>query len=97
MLRKCLAVVLILGVLFVIGCSTHIHRVGNGPQGNDMMMQRQWYVLFGLVPINQVDTNAMAGGATDYVIITQNTPLDIVINIFTSAISVNSRTVVVRK
>lgn len=97
MLRKCLAVVLILGVLFVIGCSTHIHRVGNGPQGNDMMIQRQWYVLFGLVPLNQVDTNAMAGGATDYVIMTQATPLDIVINIFTSTISVYSRTVVVRK
>ena len=97
MVRKCLVVVLILGVLFVIGCSTHIHRVGNGPQGNDMMIQRQWYVLFGLVPINQVDTHAMAGGATDYAIITQNTPIDIVISLFTGVISVSSRTVVVRK
>ena len=97
MVRKCLAVVLILGVLFVIGCSTHIHRVGNGPQGNDIMMERQWYVLFGLVPINEVDTNAMAGGATDYVIMTQATPLDIVIGIFTGAVSIHSRTVVVRK
>ncbi len=65
MLRKCLAVALILGIFVVIGCSTHIHKVGNGAQGNDMMMQRQWYVLFGLVPLNEVDTNAMAGGATD--------------------------------
>jgi hypothetical protein len=97
MLRKCLAVVLILGIFVVIGCSTHIHKVGNGAQGNDMMIQRQWYVLFGLVPINIVDTNAMAGGATDYEIITQHTPIDIVINLFTGVISVNSRTVAVRK
>lgn len=97
MLRKCLAVALILGIFVVIGCSTHIHKVGNGPQGNDMMIGRQWYVLFGLVPINIVDTNAMAGGATDYEIITQHTPIDIVINIFTGVISVNSRTVAVRK
>ncbi len=97
MLRKCLAVALILGIFAVIGCSTHIHKVGNGAQGNDMMMQRQWYVLFGLVPLNEVDTNAMAGGATDYHIMTQHTPLDIVINLFTGAISVHSRTVVVRK
>ena len=97
MLRKCLAVALILGIFVVIGCSTHNHKVGNGAQGNDMMMQRQWYILFGLVPLNEVDTKAMAGGATDYHIMTQQTPLDIVINLFTSAISVYSRTVVVRK
>ena len=61
MLRKFSAVVLILGVLLLIGCAAHVHKVGNGAQGNDMMMARQWYVLFGLVPINEVDTNAMAG------------------------------------
>ena len=62
-----------------------------------MMMARQWYVLFGLVPINEVDTNAMAGTATDYEIMTQHTGLDVIINIFTGVISVNSRTVIVRK
>ena len=62
-----------------------------------MMMARQWYVLFGLVPINEVNTNAMAGAATDYEIMTQHTGLDVIINIFTGVISVNSRTVIVRK
>ena len=61
------------------------------------MMERQWYVLYGLVPINEVDTNAMAGAATDYEIMTQHTGLDVIINIFTGAISINSRTVIVRK
>jgi hypothetical protein len=97
MLRKLSVVVLIVGILFVIGCATHVHKVGNGAQGNDMMEARQWYVLFGLVPINEVDTNAMAGEATDYEIMTQHTGLDVIINIFTGAISINSRTVIVRK
>ena len=97
MLRKCSAVVLILGVLLLIGCAAHVHKVGNGAQGNDIMMERQWYVLYGLVPINEVDTNAMAGEATDYEIMTQHTGLDVIINIFTGAISINSRTVIVRK
>ena len=97
MLRKFSAIVLILGVLLLIGCAAHVHKVGNGAQGNDMMMARQWYVLFGLVPINEVDTNAMAGTATDYEIMTQYTGLDVIINIFTGVISVNSRTVIVRK
>lgn len=97
MLRKLSAIILIVGILFVVGCSTHIHKVGNGAQGNDMMEMRQWYVLFGLVPLNEVNTQAMAGEANDYEIKTEHTVLDFVINIFTGVVSVNSRTVTVRK
>ena len=97
MFTKISAVFLIVGMLFVIGCSTHIHKIGNGAQGADLVEARQWYVLFGLIPLNEVDTNAMAGDATDYEITTQSTPLDIIINIFTGYISVSSRTVSVRK
>ena len=100
MLRKFSAAVLILGILFVIGCSTHVHKVGNGAQSNDMndmIETRQWYVLFGLVPINEVDTNVMAGAATDYEITTELTALDFIINVFTGMVSVSSRTVTVRK
>ncbi len=97
MLRKFSALVLILGLLFVIGCSTHVHTVGDGPQGNDMIESRQWYVLWGLVPMNVVDTNAMAGAATDYEITTEHTALDFIINVFTGAVTISSRTVTVRK
>lgn len=97
MFRKCLAVVLILGVLLIISCATHVHKVGNGAQGNDMMIERQWYLLFGLMPVNEVDTNAMAGGATDYEIITQYTGLDIIFNAVAGVVSANTRTVIVRK
>ena len=96
MLRKCLAVTLILGVLLVMGCAGHIHKVGNGAQGNDMMIGRQWYVLFGLVLLNEVDTNAMAGGATDYEIRTGFTVFDLFVT-YGSGYLLASRKVVVRK
>lgn len=97
MLRKFSAAVLILGILFIAGCSTHIHKVGNGAQGSGMIEARQWYVLWGFVPINQVDTAVMAGAATDYEITTEFTALDFIINVFTGVVTVNSRTVTVRK
>ena len=97
MLKRCAAVLLILGVLFIIGCSAHVHTVGNSPQGNTVTEARQWYILFGYMPLNTVDTNAMAGEATDYEIRTEETATDIIINIFTGVVSVYSRTVTVRK
>lgn len=97
MLRKLSVIGLIVGILFVVGCATHIHKVGNGAQDNDIMEARQWYVLFGLVPLNEVNTQAMAGGANDYEIKTEHTALDIVISLFTGVVTVDSRTVTVRK
>lgn len=84
-------------VMFVLltGCAAHIHKVGKGAQGNNMTEARQWYVLWGLVPINDVDSADMAGSATDYTIKTEQSALDVIINLFTSAITVNSRTVTV--
>lgn len=97
MLTKLSAALLLVAMLCVIGCMTHIHKVGNGAQGTEMMVERQWYVLWGIVPINDVDTHAMAAGATDYEIITMQTPVDFVISIFTGVVTVNCRTVTVEK
>ncbi len=97
MFRKFSVVFLIVAMLFVIGCAAHVHKVGQGAQGNDITMARQWYVLWGLVPINEVDTNAIAEGATDYEITTLVTPLDFVISAVLGQISINCRTVSVQK
>ena len=97
MFRKLSAVLLIVGILFVIGCATHTHVVGKGAQGTDMVEARQWYVLWGVVPINDVDTNAMAGEATDYEITTQFTPVDFVISAVLEIVTINCRTVTVQK
>ena len=97
MFRKFSVVFLIIGMLFVIGCAAHVHKVGDGAQGGDMTTARQWYVLWGIVPLNEVDTNAMAGGATDYEITTVVTPIDLILNTLLSEITVHCRTVTVQK
>ena len=97
MFRKLSAVFLILAMLFVIGCAAHTHKIGNGAQGNDITNARQWYVLWGLVPINNVDTSTMAAGATDYEITTALTPLDVVISAVLGQVTIYCRTVTVQK
>ena len=87
MFRKLSAAFLIAAMLFVIGCAAHTHKVGNGAQGSDTVEARQWYVLWGLVPINDVDTNAMAAGATDYEITTEFTIVDLVISAVLEVVS----------
>lgn len=84
-------------LLVVVGCSTHLHVIGNGGQSGQKMEARQWYVLWGLVPINDIDTSMMAAGAQDYTIKTQQSALDVVINIFTGLVTVYSRTVTITK
>lgn len=97
MFRKFSVVFLIVAMLFVIGCAAHVHKVGKGAQTNDITIARQWYVLWGVVPINEVDTNAMAEGATDYEIMTLVTPLDFVISAVLSFATIDCRTVTVQK
>lgn len=97
MLRKISAAFLIVGMLCFIGCAVHVHKVGNGAQGTDMMEARQWYVLWGLVPINDVDTHAMAAGTTDYEITTETNLVDFVISAVLGQVTVTCRTVTVRK
>ena len=83
--------------MVMISCSTHVHTVGNGPQTGQVETARQWFILFGLVPLNSVDTDAMAAGAADYQIQTQTAPMDILIAIPATYVTVSSRTVTVTK
>ena len=98
-MKKILAKLLLLNVIviFVVSCSTHTHVVGDGSQTGKEISKRQWYVAYGLAPLNDVDTNVLAGGATDYVITTQATFVDGVINIFTGQLTITCRTVTVTK
>jgi hypothetical protein len=90
-------IVIVVIVSLVIGCAAHIHKVGQGAHGAEKKEARQWYVLWGLVPINEIDTQQMADGATDYTIKSEQAALDVIINIFTANVSVVSRTVTVSK
>jgi len=98
MIKRIISLLLI-GVFFTImlGCNAHVHTIGKGPQKGEFTEARAWYILFGLVPLNTVDTAEMAEDATDYEIKTESSALDIIMNIFTMYISVNSRTVTVTR
>ena len=105
--NKLITIILIISMLFV-GCATHLHNVGYGPQTGIKVTSRQFYLFYGLVPLNSVNTNEMAGidlngnYITDYEIKTQTGPIDILLafglGLFTYGIGpviIQSRTVTV--
>ena len=105
--NKLITITLIISMLF-ISCATHLHTVGYGPQTGAKVTSRQFYLLYGLVPLNSVDTKEMAGidsngnYITDYDIQTQFGLIDIVLafglGVFTYGIGpviIQSRTVTV--
>ena len=104
--NKLIAITLIISMLF-ISCATHVHTVGYGPQIGHKVTARQYYLLWGLVPLNSVDTNELAGTdingnpIENYEIQTQVGPPDFVINtisfIFGYQILLTSRTVTITK
>jgi uncharacterized protein YceK len=96
-MKKITIIIMLITLLGLVGCATHIHTIGKGPQGNQIIEARQWYALWGAVPLSEVDTNAMAGDAVDYEIKTEQSAMDIILNMFTGCITVYSRTVIVTK
>ncbi|MDD5067474.1 MAG: hypothetical protein PHF84_10570 [bacterium] len=98
MTRKTLCILMLL--MFVIaftGCTTNRHVIGSGPKSNEEVTGRQWYILFGLVPLNEVNSKEMAGNASDYEIQTQQSVVDVILSMFTSIVTIQSRTVTVTK
>jgi hypothetical protein len=79
------------------GCYTQTHIVGDGAKGSTIESAKSWYILFGLVPLNNVDSKAMAQGAKDYTITTQQSFIDVVIGLFTGMVTVYPRTVQVQR
>ena len=92
--------VLVLTLLLVsvlAGCTAHVYTMGDGPQKGMVDQQRQWYILCGLVPLNNVDVGEMIGDDVNYEVRTASEPLDIVIGWCTSCVTVTCRTVTVKK
>jgi hypothetical protein len=97
-MRKMTALIIVLLIVaFTIGCAAHIHTVGKGPQLNEKREVRQYYFLWGLIPLNVVDTKAMAGDASDYEIRTETSFVDVLIGIPAGLITIQTRTVMVIK
>ena len=101
-MKKAVVMIMIVSSLFLIGCSTHVHTVGTGPETGMTKVARQYYLLWGLIPLNTVDTNQMAASmkTDNYEIKSQVGLVDGAIN-FASMVTiggiVSSRTVTVTK
>lgn len=98
MFKKFVAIFLLVAfAMMFAGCYTQTFVVGNGGQNTTQVEERQWYILWGLVPLNTVNSNAMAGNADNYTIVTQHTFVDVLIGIVTGIVTVSPKTVKVTK
>ncbi len=84
-------------VFLLSSCMTLTHVVGIGASSGVSTEKKQWYALWGLVPINTVDSKAMASGASNYTIKSQEKFVDLIITAFTSFVTVTVQTVSVQK
>jgi predicted small secreted protein len=78
-------------------CNTMVHKVGTGGGTGQQVEERQWYWLWGLAKINHVDSHAMADGATDYTVTTEQNVIDVIITFFTTWVSIVPFTETVQK
>jgi hypothetical protein len=96
MLRKFVLTASLAAVLSLSSCYTMRHQVGSGGTG-EPQSEQQWWILWGLVPLNHVDSHAMAGNATNYTVTTGFKVLDVVISAFTGWVTIYVQTVEVQK
>ena len=97
---KKIFIISFLTILTFSACSPHTHIVGTGPSSGLENSARQYYILFGLVPLNKVDTNSLIGDATNFSIDTRVGGMDILVGIAAGMIiptTISSRTVTVTK
>ena len=94
-MKKKILVILPILCFVIVSCTANVHTVGSGARSGEAESAHQWYAL-GLVPLNEVDTNAMAGGADNYEIKTSMEPIDIVVGALTGQL-ISGRTVTVTK
>ena len=63
-------------------CSATMHTVGTGGKGDCKSVgqydatKKQWYLFYGLLPLNKVDSKTLAGGDQNYTIRTTTTFVD---------------------
>jgi hypothetical protein len=91
--RSCLLVVPLLFLLS--GCMSHKHVVGVGSTGMGTQSMRQYYLFFGLMPLNEVNVQRETGDLTGYEIYSQYGFWDIVLSPLLFFVTGTSRTVTV--
>lgn len=87
MKNKFLTLAMILGMsTMMTGCYTYEFSVGDGAQGNQQIVEKNHYVIYGLAPVGTSDPAQMAGGAEDYDVKIEHTFIDGLLNAITFGI-----------
>ena len=79
---KLVVVALSLTAIVMSSCNATMHTVGTGGKGDCKSVgqydatAKQWYLFYGLLPLNHVDSKNLAGGAQNYTIRTTTTFVD---------------------
>ncbi len=99
MKKRTVAMIMLFAVFafIFVGCMANIHVIGQGAKGNTTISKTQWYALGGLIQLNKVDTNAMAGSVQNYTITTEMGVKDFFISAILGSLTITSRTVIVNK
>jgi hypothetical protein len=77
-------------------CVAHYHVVGLGATGSEEQSLRQYYLLFGLVRVNEVNVQRLASDLTSYEIGTEFSFVDLLLAPILLPLTATSRTVTVR-
>jgi|TARA_B100001964_G_scaffold210535_1_gene245056 hypothetical protein len=103
-MKKKITALMVIIALLIVACSTHVHTIGTGPETGIRVTARQFYLLYGLIPLNTVNTDEMADNSANYEIQTQVGIVDVGIAVGLGIVTlgvgptiVQSRTVTVTK
>ncbi|MEM6804734.1 MAG: Bor family protein [Bacteroidota bacterium] len=77
-------------------CYTYTYTVGNGPQSNVEVKEKNHYFIYGLAQGRQSDPVAMSGGAENYRVKIEHTFVDGVLNAITFGIYTPTTTTVTK-
>ena len=79
------------------GCVWHEHTVGLGPSGVGSESKRQFYLFFGLLRLNEADSQRMTHDARSYRISSEFAFTDLLLTPFLLPLTVTTRTVTVER
>lgn len=82
--------------LLSCGCVWHRHEVGLGATGTAQVSERQFYILFGMIEVNEVDCRRLAPDLTSYTIETEFSFVDLLLAPLLLPVTMTSRTVTVK-
>lgn len=97
-LRRTLLHAVMLGVASgLCGCSVHEHTVGLGPNELGSESHRQFYLFFGWLRLNDVDSQRLAADSTSYRITSEWSWIDALLSPLLLPLTVTTRTVTVER